>query len=56
MKNEFPAGSMKKHLFPIVLAIFLLIIGGGAAFLATWDIPPPASKVERVLPDEQFPR
>ena len=47
---------MKKSIFSIVLVLFLLILGGGAAFLATWDIPAPVSKVERVLPDDRFPR
>ncbi|HEY4636470.1 MAG TPA: hypothetical protein VIG92_07920 [Rhodospirillales bacterium] len=40
-------------------AVFLLVVimlGGGAVFLATWDIPAPVNKVERVLPDDRFPR
>jgi hypothetical protein len=40
-------------------AVFLLVVvtlAGGAAFLATWDIPAPVKKVERVLPDDRFPR
>jgi len=40
-------------------AVFLLVVitlGGGAVFLATWDIPAPVKKVERVLPDDRFPR
>ena len=39
--------------------LFLLIIAavaGGTAFLAFYDIPPPSAKVERTLPDDQFPR
>ena len=40
-------------------AVFILVIltlAGSATFLATWDIPPPVKKVERVLPDDRFPR
>lgn len=38
----------------------VLILGvaaaGGAAFLATWEIPPPLSNVERVIPNDTFPK
>jgi hypothetical protein len=40
-------------------AVFFLVVitvAGGAVFLATWDIPAPVKKVERVLPDDRFPR
>tara|TARA_A100001037_G_scaffold303478_1_gene337591 strand:- start:5593 stop:5733 length:141 start_codon:yes stop_codon:yes gene_type:complete len=40
----------------IVLIIMLLAVVGGAVFLATWDIPPPSERVEKVLPDDRFPR
>lgn len=40
----------------IVLVVFVLLFVGGAAFLATWDIPAPVSKIEKVLPDDRFPR
>jgi len=39
----------------IFLLVFLALVGGGA-FLVTWDIPPPVKKVERILPDDRFPR
>ncbi len=38
-------------LFVIVLAVLV-----GGAYLATWEIPPPTTAVEKVLPDERFPR
>jgi len=39
------------------LAIVLVVaVGGIAAFLATWDIPAPSHKVEKVLDDSRFPR
>lgn len=39
-----------------VIAIALIIIAGGAVFLATWDIPPPSKPVEKVIPDAKLPR
>ena len=40
------------------LIVFLLFVAvvGGAVFLATWDIPPPVSSIEKVIPDERFQR
>ena len=32
------------------------LLGAGAVFLATWEIPPPSAKVEKVIPDERFTR
>lgn len=34
--------------------ILILLIGGGVAFLATWDIPAPRSKVEKVIPADRL--
>ena len=45
-----------KNISRAVLILAFLSLAGGAAFLATWDIPPPVQKVERVLPDDRFPR
>jgi len=41
-----------------LIAILLVVgaLGAGAVFLVTWDIPPPATSVEKTLPDERFPR
>ena len=38
----------------IVLVLVLLIIVGGVAALAMWDIPAPSAKVEKVIPDDRF--
>ena len=40
----------------LVLVLFLVLVLGGTVFLVTWEIPPPTSRVERVLPDDKFPR
>jgi hypothetical protein len=38
----------------IILVVLVLAIGGGLAFLLTWDIPPPSGPIEKVLPDDRF--
>ncbi|MFA6019643.1 MAG: hypothetical protein WC722_05215 [Rhodospirillales bacterium] len=43
-----------KTLTRILFVLVLATIGGGVAFLATWDMPPPTAKVEKVIPNERF--
>ncbi|HEY9537534.1 MAG TPA: hypothetical protein VIS03_08055 [Kiloniellaceae bacterium] len=45
---------MKKTLIALVVLAGLIVSGG--FFLLTWNIPPPSAPVEKVLPDESFPR
>lgn len=45
-----------KNLSKVVLVILLALVVGAAVFVATWDIPAPVSTVEKVLPDDRFPR
>lgn len=45
-----------KNFSRAVLILVVLCLAGGATFLVTWDFPPPVKKVERVLPDDRFPR
>jgi hypothetical protein len=40
----------------MLLVLALVVLVGGAAFLATWDIPAPTATVEKVIPDERFRR
>lgn len=40
----------------LILLLIIVALGGGAAFLVTWEIPAPISNVEKVLPDDKFPR
>jgi hypothetical protein len=40
----------------ILLGALLLSIVGGGAFLATWKIPAPTATVEKVIPNDRFPR
>jgi hypothetical protein len=40
----------------IFIVVVIAVIAGGAAFLATWDIPAPSARIEKVIPDEKLPR
>lgn len=45
--------SKLSRVFLIVLAILL---AGGSIYLAAWDPPAPSSRVEKVVPNDRFPR
>ena len=47
---------MKRKIPSIVVFVMFAAVLGGFLFLATWDIPAPVSSVEKVLPDDRFPR
>lgn len=38
----------------ILVALLILLVGGGTAFLASWDIPAPRGKVEKVIPADRL--
>ena len=40
----------------IILVLLVVAVAGGAGMLSNWDIPAPVSTVEKVIPDERFPR
>jgi len=40
----------------IVVAFTVLLLAGGVAFLAMWEIPAPSTTVQKVLPDDRFPQ
>ncbi|MCH8996789.1 MAG: hypothetical protein IID48_00810 [Proteobacteria bacterium] len=46
---------MRKSTLVLVVTVLAVLVGAGA-YLATWEIPPPTTAVEKVLPDERFPR
>lgn len=46
---------MRKTTLVALVVLAGLIVSGGF-FLLTWDIPPPSAPVEKVLPDDRFPR
>lgn len=41
-------------LMRLILIVIVLAVAGGAIFLATWDMPAPTSRVEKVIPAERF--
>ena len=45
---------MSKAIFMVTLVVAAVVIGGG--FLLTWEIPAPTTQVEKVIPDDRFPR
>ena len=47
---------MKTRVLPALLVLLLVVAVGGLAVLGTWDMPAPSKAVEKVLPDERFPR
>ncbi len=38
----------------IAVAAVVIALAGGAIFLATWEIPAPSAKVDKVVPDARF--
>jgi len=40
----------------IIALLVLAVIVAAGVFLATWQIPPPSARVEKVIPNERFPR
>jgi hypothetical protein len=33
-----------------------LVLLVGAVFVTTWEVPRPTAQIEKVIPDERFPR
>ena len=46
---------MRKVTLFAVIAV-LVAVAGGLVFLATWDIRPPSTVVEKDVPDERLPK
>jgi flagellar basal body-associated protein FliL len=44
---------MGKLILIALVVVFVILVGGGA-FLAFYDVPAPSSQVEKVLPDARF--
>lgn len=47
--------TMKRVVLAVVVVV-VLALAAGAAYLATWEIPPPESTSDKVLSDDRFPR
>jgi hypothetical protein len=48
-------GGMGKLTVALVIVVVLALLGG-MAFLAFWNPPPPSAPVEKVIPNERFPK
>ncbi len=40
----------------ILISLIVVVVIAGAVFLSTWDIPAPNQQIEKVIPDDRFPR
>ena len=40
----------------LLLIVVLLVLVGGGVFLASFDLPAPKSRVEKVIADDRLPR
>jgi len=47
--------SKKNVLFAAAVASVLVLLVG-AVVVMTWEVPRPTAQVEKVIPDERFPR
>lgn len=45
-----------RKLILVLIAFAVILVGGGAAFLASWDVPPPTQTMETVVPTDRFAR
>ncbi len=39
-----------------IVAVVILVVAGGAVFLANWEIPAPSQPIEKTIPNDRFPR
>lgn len=46
----------KKSVLLVSAVVGGLVLVAGAVVVATWDVPRPTTPVEKVIPDERFPR
>jgi hypothetical protein len=40
----------------VLLVLVAVVVTGGSIYLAAWDPPAPSSRVEKVVPNDRFPR
>ncbi len=40
----------------IAVGVLAVLVVGGIAFLAVWDIPAPANRVEHAIPEARLPK
>ena len=52
---------MRRHfrlnrIYKVAFLAGLVVVAGGIAFLAAWNVPAPVNKIEKVIPNDRFPR
>jgi hypothetical protein len=52
----FETGDADMRFSLVIFVLLLLFVGGGAVFLMTYDIPAPSQQIEKVIPNDRFPR
>lgn len=40
----------------VFLVLIAVLVAGGSIYLAAWDPPAPSNRVEKVVPNDRFPR
>jgi hypothetical protein len=46
----------KRNILVISAVAGGLVLLVGAVFVTTWEVPRPTAQIEKVIPDERFPR
>ena len=46
----------RKKLLLVSTTLCVLVLAAGGIFIATWELPAPTKQVEKVIPNERFPR
>lgn len=47
---------MSKKIYLVAIPAAAVVAAIGVLFALTWDMPAPTQQVEKVVPDERFPR
>ena len=55
-ETGFDSGDAQMRFSLVIFVLLLLFVGGGAVFLMTYDIPAPSQQMEKVIPNDRFPR
>ena len=43
-----------RFLVRLLVLLTIVVLVGGVAFLANWDIPPPTHSIEKTIPNDSF--
>lgn len=46
----------RKKLLLVFTTLCVLVLAAGGIFITTWELPAPTKQVEKVIPNERFPR